>query len=522
MIDGIEISRRLVIINAASSVLRKLLLMTVLVWLQQHLIRRIDAAEYSLYPVLMALMLTFPLIISLFMTGLRRYVTEAYARADLEAVTRFVSSMLPMLAGLASVLLIVGGIFAWNIASILTIAPEFESDARIMFGLLVFGATMKIAVAPLGMGFFLRQKFVLGNVIGLTVEVVRVILLLSLLSISPRVLWVVVAMFVANLYDMIISTTVSRRLVPALTFKRELFSLAAVRPLFTFGGWSVLNQVGLLIRNAGDPVILNKLASPIDVQAFYLGSLPNTQCLGFASQASITAQPAITAMHAKGQHDRLSRTFVRLCRYALWILVFLALPLIVFRHEFFRLYLRESYAENVAATTVVVLLMARYVVIFPNIVVGMVATARAEIRALAVRAVIMSAINLALTLYLVGVLEMGAIGSALATFLVTIVGAPLLMWPLGLKLSGTRFGPWVRNSIVPGLIPAVAAAPVWLALRFAIPPDDWFLFGVDVVLGAVVYVGVLLRFALRPQDRTELREAIAKLRAQFAGRNGSR
>jgi membrane protein EpsK len=515
--SGIEVSRRLVVVNAASTVLRKILLLTVLVWLQQHLIRRIEPEEYSLYPVLMALMLTFPLVTSLFTSGLRRYMTEAYAREDLRAVTRFVSSMLPFLAALVLAILVGGGLFAWHIASILEIAPELETDARIMFGLLVVGSGLRLLLAPFGMGFYLRQKFVLGNVIGLTVEVLRIVVLLALLSISPRVLWVVVAMFVAGVYDVLIATVISRRLVPALRFERGLMDLAAVRPLFGFGGWAVLNQIGLLIRNAADPIILNKLAGPIDVQAFYLGALPDTQVRRFTLETGGTAQPAVTAMHATGQEERLGRTFLRLSRYSLWAMALVAVPCVVYRHEFFQLYLREEYAENAAAATVMLLLMARYVVIFPNTLIGMIAVARAKVRAIAIRAAAMSAVNLALTLYLVGALEMGAVGSALATFAVTIIGAPLLFWPLGLQLSGASFREWMRGSILPGLLPAVVAAPAWLALRALVPPEGWVSLGLDAAAGALVYGVVLLRFALTPRDREELRSALARVRALLAG-----
>ncbi len=518
---GIEISRRLILVNAASSIARKLLLVTVLVWLQQHLVSHIDPEEYQLYPVLMALMMTLPLVTSFFMSGLRRYVTDTYARGDGPGVTRLVSSMLPFLIGLALTLLAIGLACAWWIADILSIEPEYVADARIMFALLVFGATLRLALAPFGMGFYLRQRFVLGNVLGLTVEVLRIVVLLSLLSVSTRVLWVVVAMFVANLYDVIVSTIVSRRLVPELTFRRALFDATAVRPLFSFGGWAVLNQIGLLIRNAADPILLNKLATPIDVQAFYLGSLPDTQARRFSLEASATAQPAVTSMHAQDQNERLSRTFSRLCRYTLWTMAALAAPLIVFRHDVFRLYLSEKYTANTAAATVMALLMARYVVIFPNTVIGMIAVARAEIRALAIRAASMSLVNLAATLYLVGVLQMGAVGSALATFGVTVVGAPLLMWPLGLKLSGTKFGTWVREAIVPGLVPALVATPVWLVLRAALAPDDWLRLGADIAVGALVYAFVLLRFSLRPKDRDELRQALGKLRGVLSALRGS-
>ena len=57
-------------------------MLTVLVWMHQHLIRHVDPEDYQLYPLLIGLMLLFPLLTSVSIAGLRRYVTEAYARGD--------------------------------------------------------------------------------------------------------------------------------------------------------------------------------------------------------------------------------------------------------------------------------------------------------------------------------------------------------------------------------------------------------------------------------------------------------
>ena len=50
----IPISKRLVLINSTSRVLAELINVGVLIWLQQHLLARIDPEEYALYPVVMA------------------------------------------------------------------------------------------------------------------------------------------------------------------------------------------------------------------------------------------------------------------------------------------------------------------------------------------------------------------------------------------------------------------------------------------------------------------------------------
>ena len=56
MNETVPISKRLVLINSASSMIARMLNVTVLLWLHRHLLGRISAEEYSIYPVLMAVM----------------------------------------------------------------------------------------------------------------------------------------------------------------------------------------------------------------------------------------------------------------------------------------------------------------------------------------------------------------------------------------------------------------------------------------------------------------------------------
>ncbi len=102
---------------------------------------------------------------------------------------------------------------------------------------------------------------------------------------------------------------------------------------------------------------------------------------------------------------------------------------------------------------------------------------------------------------------MGAVGSALATVLVAAAFQPLLMWPLGLKMAGVSFGTWLRETLGPGFLPALAGAAVLLGFRIFVRPSDWLTLTGCAGLGCVFYAAVLLLFALNQYERRELRSA---------------
>jgi len=516
MTTSVQISKRLALVNSASSVIARAINIVVLVWLYQYLLRRIDPDEYSLYPVVMSVMMLVPLLTTLFVSGIGRYVVEAYAKGDTRGVTQIVSTISPILLALSIVLLIPGWLFAWYIDRVLTVAPAYLSDARLMMGLLLSLAAVRLLLTPYTLGLYVRQRFVLSNLLVLGCEVFRIALLFVLLfGVEVRVLWVVVSSVAAETLRTALSLIISRRLIPELRFNAAEIRWGKAKDLMAFGGWSFVLQIADKIRANADVLILNKLGTALDVANFHLGSslFRHIQVTSYLVRAPL--QPQLTAMHATGAASRLRGAYLRGGRYALWASLFLALPLIVYRREIVTLYVGEKYLNS---TTVLALLMATLPIAYGNVMLPHIARAKAQIRTWAICAIIIHSTNLALTLYLVGVRKMGAVGSALGTLTVYVVFEPLLYWPLGLRIAGVDWRTWFRETLLPGFLPGLTAAPVWLILQAVIRPQSWLSVALCGVAGSAFFVFSLLRFSLQERDRQDLRSLMKSVRARCTPR----
>jgi len=502
MSTQVQISKPLVAVNALSGIVAKILNVGILIWLQQYLLGRISTEEYSLYPVLASLIIFLPLLTSVLTGGLTRFAIEAYARGDEHRVTQIASTMFVLLLGAGLVVLIGGLIFAWFVGDMLTIVPERLADARIMMSLMVAGFVLRTVLTPFLIGLEIRQKFVWLNLITFSTQLLRItILFLLLFGVSTRVMWVVVAAVSADICGLAATLILSRRLVPALTFRLRAINWGTSKGITSFGGWIFLAQLADTIHSSMDPIILNKLATARDVICFYLGSIAHRQVQEFSFAVRRPLLPPLTAMHAEGRQDRLRNAYVRGGRYALWGALFLAVPLIVYRQELMLLYVGEQY---ISAATVMGLLLLGFPLSYGNVMMFSIAQAVGQVRSWALRGISVHLVNLLLTLYFVGKLEMGAVGSALATFLVFAVGNPLLFWPLGRRLVGLPVGAWVKDTMWPGLMPGLAGAAAWLSLQTFVHPTGWFALAVCAVSGWLVYGIVLFRFSLRGPDRAEL------------------
>jgi hypothetical protein len=128
---------------------------------------------------------------------------------------------------------------------------------------------------------------------------------------------------------------------------------------------------------------------------------------------------------------------------------------------------------------------------------------------------LLHAINLLLTLYFVGVLKMGAVGSALPSFLVVAIGQPLLYYPLGWRMAGVSPKRWLRETLAPGLLPGLAGCLAWYGLREFASPRGWSMLAAWTAFGCVCYMGVLVGFCLSPGDKTDLQEVVSRMRARM-------
>lgn len=519
----VAISKKLVLINTLSSLLRAFLHLLVVVWLQQYLLKRITAEEYSLLPVVGAIMAFVPLVGVILTSGIGRYIVEAYSVGDNDRVTQIVSTITPFLCAGGLLVMLGGGLMLWKVEYVLSIEPSRVAEARIMLGLMLAVFVAGMVLNPFCVGFYARQKFVWVDMLETAGEVLRILLLLLLLfGVSTRVLWVVVASSSAAGSALAVRFVISRRLLPALRFRISAIRRELVKDLLSFGSWSFLGQTATLIRANADVIILQKLATAVDVSAFHLGSLVDRQLRQLTMTATSTVQPALIAMHAKKKEEGLKNAFLRGGRLQLWAVMMFGVPLIIFREEFFSAYLGPSYGLYQAAGPVMALLLGTLILIYGRSWHVKVATATGNIKQLMIWQTISQGCNLALTFVLVGWLQFGALGSALATFAITAVFQFAVFWPLALIQTGISFQRFWSSTLFPGLLPAAMAAIFLEIVHRTLAPERLAVLALVALLGMGLYVTVMISAALQPEDRRDLHrvgQGLAKVWRRMTGRS---
>lgn len=503
----IVISKKLLIINSASSLATRLLSVSVLIWVQQYLLKRISVEEYSLLPVVYSLMIFVPLFTMILSSGIRRYVVEAYADNAEGRISQIVSTMFPLLFTGSLFVLVIGGIFAWQIDVILRIEPEYVDDARIMLTLIISLEALRLSAQAFSSGLYVKQRFVLENLIRIASECVRMALLLALLlGFSVSVVSVVVSTVIAGLLEVTVIFAISRRLVPAQRFDRSKFEWSIMKDLTRFGGWSSLYGFAGMIRKSADPIILNRLSTPLEVTFFHLGSLVPNRLEVIVNQSLLgSVSPVVVGLHADKQDEKLKNLYLRLGRIAMWGVLLIIAPFLVHYNQIVTLYVGSNY---LSAGTVMILLLACYPIVYGNILHTSLASAKIRMRSLAIRESVSAGLNLLLTLFLVGYYQMGAIGAATSTFIVYGLGSILLFWPFGKGMVNAAWPEVWKNVLLPGIMPFMSALSVMKLLAMLYPVGTWSAIVVNAMLGSIVYL-VVLWLVAKDIDRSQFKAFVS-------------
>lgn len=503
------VSKRLVIVNSASSVVARFLNVTILLWMYQFLLSHISPEEFAVYPVVMAVMGFAPLFFSLFTGGISRYVVDAYAKGQIRRVSEIVSSMVPLLAGYSLVFLTLGLTFAWYVDDVLTIPTEMIEEARIMLSLLVISFVAQMVLLPLGVGFHVKQRFLMLNLVGVLRDVLRIVLLLVfLLGIGASVVWVVVATVIAEFAYLIVMVWWSRSLVPELKLDPKAFNWKTGRELTSFGFWTTVGRLGDIMYINAATIVLNKMGSALDVTSYHLGATLFRQMQGTISIALVPLQPTLTAMNSLQDYSRLGNTFLRGGRYALWTSLIAACPLAIYSEELVQLYVGERF---ISASHVILLFMIMFPFTQPTALLPMTAMATAKVKPFFLAAFIAQFIGLLLMIFLAGQQKMGATGVTFALAVITVGSQLMYFWPLSFriaKVSGRRF---LSETLVPGFTPAIVATCVWFVLQRLIVPSSWFVLALSCAVGALVYITILLVFCLNHDERHEINSGLSKM-----------
>ena len=128
----------------------------------------------------------------------------------------------------------------------------------------------------------------------------------------------------------------------------------------------------------------------------------------------------------------------------------------------------------------------------------------------------MAVITLTSLYIFTAILEWGAIGAGLAMFLGFGASQVFIIWPFGLKMVHGRWSVFLRQGLLPGLLPVLMALLACWMFGQVQPVQSWITLGAGCAVSAIVYLAVMLACCRDPKDKELIKSAIRKIRRSKA------
>jgi O-antigen/teichoic acid export membrane protein len=477
-------------------------------WLVQALLvplllARLGRDAYGLYATLMSMVGYFALLTFGSALTVPRYVADHAARDERDALSAFVSTYLALHLAIAALGLLAG----------LALTPLLRAHLEVPAALSpVVAPAWRLAVGgwALGLAAGLFQSFLVGlgdvalaNLLNSIRTVLMLAVAFAVLRAGAGLAELLAGLLVASLAGSALAFVILHARHPeiriALGLARRTTLRATAQPAALF----FLMQIAALVVTGTDNVIISVFlgvgqVAPYAV-AFQLWSL----ALAVLWAGTDALLPFFTRWDVRDEQDRLRHAYFAATRYSFAGAALAAIVLWALGDDIVRLWVGGALQvpPGVLATFAAMLLTAA-----PIHTAALVLTGLGRHRPAALGGAAEAALNLALSLALVR--PLGVLGVALGTL---CSGALTNAWVApraAARAVGASISSYARRSLLPALVPAVAAGALAAVLRSGLPPSPGVLLA---RLGAIALI-FGATFWLVSLDAAERREVVGLLR----------
>ncbi|WP_406684192.1 hypothetical protein N1F78_00240 [Seonamhaeicola sp. MEBiC1930] len=503
------ISKSLVFVNSISMGVTKLLSITVFIWVQQFLLKRISSDEYAIYAIISSFVFLLPFITSALVGASSRYMVFEYTQKNYGKMNKVLSTSVLAHLAIGILILIISLPVLVYMDRILNIEPKLMFDAQIMFSLIVVTFVVNFIFTPFGLGLHITQKLVFKNIIDLSIEVFKISLLFTLLfAVSTKALWLVVVNCIGLLLALMIRIFYSKKLIPQINFSIGSFDKSFVGKIFSFGSWNSIILLSRYLRNFSALFLLNKFGTSGDVANFNIGRFVSRQTLQVWEPIRSSIGAPLIAMYSKKQFQRLNNTYLKGSRLALWLTSFIVFPFIIFSGEFVNLYAGESYMD---AVFVIIALMSIIPFQMLNAMLPQISAAMNKQKELAIRMLLIQLINVALMIYLLLVLKLSLIELAISIAVVNIIGELFVITFFAKHKLNVKFREILKYGFIPGVVPGILSSFYWVFMQYTMVPETYTDLILIVLTGYIFLVIFIYLFSLK-EDKIKFKSVLNVLK----------
>ena len=491
--------------NVASNVVFILVNTIVRMWYTPFLIRHLGIAVYGMVPLANTVIPYMSIVTDGLNVAIGRFLAIDLNRADETAANRTFNTALAGSMGVVAALLPVGLAVAWLFPTLFQVPPGLENEARLLFGCVVLTFFLTTIGSNFAVSAVFLHRFDLRSLVKGLTTATHVGLVVLLFNLLPERLWQVGVGFVASA---IISFAGDwlwwRRLTPQLHVRLSAFDRVRLGELLGMSGWTVVNQVGMLLFSNIDLLVVNHFFGAEMTGRYGTILLFPVLIHTLAETVSSVLSPAIVARYARQDFEGMRR----LVSQAVKLMgVAMALPiglLCGFSRPLLNVWLGPDFQNLDILLIVLVGHLSINLAIRP---LAYVLTSYNKVCLQGIVTLMLGVVNLGLAIALARWGVWGAVGVATASAIVWTAKNLFFLSGYSAHVMNLRW--WTfGSSLVAGAMGTLAVGLGGYGLTQIWWPENWFGLGGMAIVVSLGYGVIAYLVSLRREDRQLLSDLI--------------
>jgi O-antigen/teichoic acid export membrane protein len=497
-----------VAVNTLSNYARFGVSMAVWFFLTPAMVHGLGEQEYGLWSLVYSVVGFFSLLDLGMGTGVVKCVAEATGNGDAGRRNRMLSTYAAAYGGVALAAALILGVLSLVFNRVFSIPAE--AHGRALAALWLIGLRAVVLAFPLSLFrgiLYGQQRLVLLNALQALSLVAYGVGGLLALRYGAGVVALAAIGLASMLLEHALYAVFAWRRTPGLALSPRLVDTSLLREAVSLSVSQLLIAVSGLAMLRTDPVVIQLAIglSAVGVYAVALKAAENGFML--VKQFVNALSPLIAQLHGGGRSERLREVLVSGTRFACVPAVLLAVGCYVLGGRALVLWVGPGFEGAGPVMSVLVTAMALAV---PQMMVFSLLTYTDRHRLPARASVAAAVLNLALTLLLVR--PLGLLGVALGTLLATLIVDVFWVLGSGCRELGVPYAGYLREGILPALVPGALQWAITAALVALRPPASLLEVVGYGLPGVAAYLALFWRVGLGDEERRWLLARLTRRR----------
>ncbi len=488
------------------------------------MLRRLGQDDYGLYQLVRSFLGYLPLLTLAVGPAVSRYATYAVGQGDRDGVNRYMSTGLAVMCGIAAILMLGGGGFAWLLPRLFDLGDA--SQVRDAQWLLVFlAATSAVVYVRIiyNTPQYAHEQLAEQSAVNASADILRAVgIVAAFLLFAPSLWWIGLSALAGTVVSALLAVWTAYRLWPWLGVSMRLIDRRSVRELVSFSFFTTLSVLAIALFYSTDNLLIQwmygKETGLRMITVYSVAANWDPWIRNAIQPLTRIITPRMTLLAAQNRREDMQRLTVLAVRYSTAVVSPICIGASAFALPILRLWLGDRLgSEDLETAARIMPILLLPVILWLGVIPAYaVFVAEAKIGEPTLVRLAVGAVKVGLSYVLAWHAGWGLLGVAAGTGIGVAVYSALYMPDYLRRVLGLSVGRlWIGGLLRPLLL-SVGFWFVCDAARRLILPKTIVELALACAACGVVYVAACWAVVVLPEDRERAVRTVGRL----VGRRG--